>query len=76
MELKKGENMSIIKITEESRKHLICRAQQRFKCSLEDVTKHIDSFIKVLKNQSLDAWRFSRSPVAKFYLEVDFGQYE
>jgi len=60
--------MAIIKITKESRKHLICRAQQRFKCSPEDATKYIDSFIKVLKNQSPDDWRFNRSPVAKFLI--------
>jgi hypothetical protein len=60
--------MATIKITKESRKHLICRAQQRFKCPPEDATKYIDSFIKVLKNQSPDDWRFTRSPVAKFII--------
>ena len=60
--------MAIIKISQESRKHLICRAQQRFKCPPEDATKYIDNFIEVLKNQSPDDWRFTRSPVAKFLI--------
>jgi len=60
--------MAFIIITEESRKHLICRAQQRLECSPEDATKYIDNFIEVLKNQSPDDWRFTRSPVAKFLI--------
>ncbi len=60
--------MAIIKITKESRKHLICRAQQRFNCPPEDATKYIDNFIGVIKNQAPEDWRFTRSPVAKFLI--------
>ncbi len=60
--------MAIINIVKESRKHLICRAQQRFNCPSEDAAKHIDNFIEVLENQSPDDWRFTRSPVAKFLI--------
>jgi len=60
--------MAIINIAKESRKHLICRAQQRFNCPPEDAAKYIDNFIEVLKNQSPDDWRFTRSPVAKFLI--------
>jgi len=60
--------MAIINIAKESRKHLICRAQQRFNCLAEDTVKYIDNFIEVLENQSPDDWRFTRSPVAKFLI--------
>jgi len=42
--------MAIIKITKESRKHLICRAQQRFKCPPEDATYSKDKDIGELKH--------------------------
>jgi hypothetical protein len=60
--------MAIIKITEESRNHLVNRAQQRFDCQPKDAIKYIEKFIEVLKNQSPDDWRFTRSPVAKFLI--------
>ena len=68
IELKKGKNMAIIKITEESRKHLVNRAQQRFNCQPKDAAEYIENFIEVLENQSPDDWRFTRSPVAKFII--------
>ena len=60
--------MAIVNIAKESRKHLICRAQQRFNCPPEDAAKYIDNFIEMLENQSPDDWRFTRSPVAKFLI--------
>jgi len=60
--------MAIIKITEESRKHLVNRAQQRFNCRPKDAVKYIENFIEVLENQSPDDWRFTRNPVAKFII--------
>lgn len=60
--------MAITKITEESRKHLVNRAQQRFDCQPKDAVKYIENFIEVLENQSPDDWRFTRSPVAKFII--------
>ncbi len=39
--------MAIINIAKKSRKHLICRAQQRFNCPPEDATKYIDNFIMI-----------------------------
>lgn len=68
IELKKEKNMAIIKITEESRKHLVNRAQQRFNCQPKDAAEYIENFIEVLENQSPDDWRFTRSPVAKFII--------
>lgn len=60
--------MAIIKITKESRKHLVNRAQRRFNCQPKDAVKYIENFIEVLENKSPDDWRFTRSPVAKFII--------
>jgi len=58
--------MALIKVTPESRQHLVDRAQKRFKCSGKDASQYIDSFIKVLQDQAPNDWRFTHSPVARF----------
>jgi len=58
--------MAQIELSKKSREHIIYRAKQRFKCSDKDSNDYIDNFIKVLKEQSPDDWRFTKSPVAKF----------
>ena len=60
--------MAHIRVTPESRKHLIDRAQQRFSCSRENASQYINSFIKVLRYQAPDDWRFTHSPVARFLI--------
>lgn len=60
--------MAHIIITDSSRKHLICRAIERFKKNAEVASMHIARIKSVLENESPDDWRFTRSPVAKFLI--------
>ncbi|HEX3036609.1 MAG TPA: hypothetical protein VHT73_16040 [Thermodesulfobacteriota bacterium] len=67
--------MAHIIITEENKGHLIDRAKGRFNQSEDAALAHINKIKRILEEQAPEDWRFTRSPVAKFFIcdiETDF----
>lgn len=66
--------MAHIIVTDNNRKHLISRAEERFRKDPAAASSHISRIISVLEEKAPDDWRFTRSPVAKFLIyDVDTG---
>ena len=66
--------MAYIIVTDNNRKHLISRAEERFREDPAAASSHISRIISVLEKKAPDDWRFTRSPVAKFLVyDVDTG---
>ena len=60
--------MAHVIVTDNNRKHLISRAEERFREDPATASSHISRIISALEKKAPDDWRFTRSPVAKFLI--------